>query len=238
VITCGHTFCHFCIHEWTMQNPNCPICHKGIPVCCNSGLHKHVQIDNFIATIYKALGGDYLLTRLQLKNARAEQRCTSSSSFPEEATKQIPVNQKPLISSSHPKEPAPSSAVNQHSHKCIPHAEHAEQMHKSPTHSEDVHTARTRSKLVHRSNTRTIASVTTSTTSISNDTPVLNRGISSRTDRISTSQPTSYRSQPPTPTSDSSMSPSNHPAGNYTVPEIMGGLLYWIFMLLLIRFLI
>jgi hypothetical protein len=102
VITCGHTFCHFCILEWTTQYHNCQICLKEIPNCCYSELHKHVQIDNFIAKMYNALGGNYLLTRLQLQNARAEQRCTPSSSFPREPSKQSHVTQKPPISNHAP----------------------------------------------------------------------------------------------------------------------------------------
>jgi hypothetical protein len=195
VITCGHTFCHFCILEWTTQNYNCPICHKEIPASCNSGLYKLVQIDNFIAKIYNALGGNYLLTRLQLQNARAEKRYTSSSYFPQEASKQINVAQKPLKSTVYHEEADAFSVVNQHLNECIPHAEYAEKLSEFPTNSEDVRISSAHSELARRSNARTMASVSIST-SISNNAPVRYRGISSRTGRISPSEPISFRDQP------------------------------------------
>lgn len=29
-INCGHTFCHFCIHEWKKKKSNCPVCRTDI----------------------------------------------------------------------------------------------------------------------------------------------------------------------------------------------------------------
>ena len=29
-VNCGHTFCHFCIHEWKKKKSNCPVCRTDI----------------------------------------------------------------------------------------------------------------------------------------------------------------------------------------------------------------
>jgi hypothetical protein len=89
VTPCGHTFCHFCILEWTAEKRNCPICRKWIADAC--GLEKHVQMDNFVEKMYAFLSGPELSARADLirdraqearsASARREATATSSSSY-------------------------------------------------------------------------------------------------------------------------------------------------------------
>jgi hypothetical protein len=89
VTPCGHTFCHFCILEWTADKRNCPICRKSIADA--GGLQKHVQMDNFVGKMYAFLSGPALSARDALirdraqearsASARREATATSSSSY-------------------------------------------------------------------------------------------------------------------------------------------------------------
>jgi hypothetical protein len=86
VTPCGHTFCHFCILEWTADKRNCPICRKWIADA--GGLQKHVQMDNFVGKMYAFLSGPALSARdalirdraQQARSASARREATSSSS--------------------------------------------------------------------------------------------------------------------------------------------------------------
>jgi hypothetical protein len=86
VTPCGHTFCHFCILEWTADKRNCPICRKWIADA--GGLQKHVEMDNFVGKMYAFLAGTALTARaalirdraLQARSASARREATATSS--------------------------------------------------------------------------------------------------------------------------------------------------------------
>jgi hypothetical protein len=57
VTACGHTFCRFCIGEWTAndQQRNCPICRNQFS---NFGPpQRHFQMENFVEKMYAFLSG-------------------------------------------------------------------------------------------------------------------------------------------------------------------------------------
>jgi hypothetical protein len=77
VTPCGHTFCHFCILEWTADKRNCPICRKWIADA--GGLQKHVEMDNFVGKMYAFLSGPALSARADLIRDRAQQARSASA---------------------------------------------------------------------------------------------------------------------------------------------------------------
>jgi len=67
-INCGHTFCHYCIHEWKKKKPNCPVCRTDI---------KHLVqckvLDEYTDKVYEQFvseGGK--LARASLKEERSK----------------------------------------------------------------------------------------------------------------------------------------------------------------------
>jgi len=67
-INCGHTFCHYCIHEWKKKKPNCPVCRTDIKQMAQCKV-----LDDYTDKVYEQFvseGGK--LARASLKEERAK----------------------------------------------------------------------------------------------------------------------------------------------------------------------
>lgn len=66
VTTCGHTYCKYCITEWTEKKKrDCPICRKAIVQLAN-----HIEIENLITKLCQLLPEELLETRQQILRER------------------------------------------------------------------------------------------------------------------------------------------------------------------------
>jgi hypothetical protein len=72
VTSCGHTFCAFCIGEWTAAEgrQNCPICRKGIDPLVHP--QRHFQMKSFLGSMYTFLSEPALSVRAALIADRAQ----------------------------------------------------------------------------------------------------------------------------------------------------------------------
>jgi hypothetical protein len=78
VTHCGHTFCAFCIGQWTADKRNCPICRKMIS--CFGAPQRHFQMERFLEKMYAFLSGHTVFARAALIADRAQQQQARSAS--------------------------------------------------------------------------------------------------------------------------------------------------------------
>jgi hypothetical protein len=85
VTPCGHTFCAFCIGEWTAneRRQNCPMCRKGIDPLVHP--QRHVQMENFVGKMYAFLSGHALSVRATLIADRTKAAAAQATLIAERA---------------------------------------------------------------------------------------------------------------------------------------------------------
>ena len=75
-INCGHTFCHYCIHEWKKKKSNCPVCRTDIKQMAQCKV-----LDEYTDKVYEQFvseGGK--LARASLKEERAKIKSEAEAS--------------------------------------------------------------------------------------------------------------------------------------------------------------
>ncbi|ODN05590.1 E3 ubiquitin-protein ligase RNF8 [Orchesella cincta] len=68
VIECGHTFCSFCIHEWSRKKQECPICRKRF-----ASRSRHIEVENFILKMFESFSGEIASKRKASIKEREDQ---------------------------------------------------------------------------------------------------------------------------------------------------------------------
>ncbi|KFP99094.1 E3 ubiquitin-protein ligase RNF8 [Leptosomus discolor] len=71
-LNCAHSFCSYCIHEWTKRRAECPICRQEI-----TSQTRSLVLDNCIDRMVEKLGVETKEHRLSLIRERKEKQNAS-----------------------------------------------------------------------------------------------------------------------------------------------------------------
>ncbi|CAL8090545.1 unnamed protein product [Orchesella dallaii] len=83
VIECGHTFCHFCITEWSRKKQECPICRKRF-----QNRYRHIEVENFILKMFETFTGEFAAKRNASIKDREDQKTKAVEDAARAATAQ------------------------------------------------------------------------------------------------------------------------------------------------------
>ena len=65
---CGHTFCSFCINEWSKKKTECPICRKPF-----RNKSRHIELENFVTRMFESFNDEISTKRKASIKDREEQ---------------------------------------------------------------------------------------------------------------------------------------------------------------------